>query len=252
MFVSHTEEKDVGDELEDTLVEVPAAAEEPSSDSRGHTGTDPFGLPPSFFAQFQSPPKKEQAQCTDLVPWQGPMQGPSKPLAKRNLEEKSPRPVLKRQFARSNFELDQVDWQTLAEALAYKDGEENENDQGNKEAAEEAKKARKSPKKTKAKAKKQAKSKATKDKSPCPKASSVSTPKKSKKGNKQTVPKAAKAATPKKKKSTFRHRRTSTAYHSAKNAALKGGFSPMSASLKGREASHRIGEQIDQGLLKEE
>lgn len=240
MFLSHTEEKDGGDELEDTLVEVPAAAQEPSSDSRGHTGTDPFGLPTSFFAQFQSPPKKEQAQCTDLVPWQGPMKGPSKPLAKRNPEEKSPRPVLKRQFAKSNFELDQADWQTLAEALAYKHGEENENDQGNKEAAEQAKKARNSPKKTKAKAKKQGKTKATKDKSPCPKASSVSTPK------------AAKAATPKKKKSTFRHRKTSTAYHSAKNAALKAGFSPMSASLKGREASHRIGEQIDQGLLKEE
>lgn len=245
MFVNPTEEKETEDDAADTLIEEPIAYQEPSSGSLGQRDGDEFGLPAGFFQQFQSPPKKELSHCTDMVPWQGPVQGLHRSNAKSNLEEEDPRPRLKRQFAKSNFDLDAADWQTLARALEQKSVDENALAQGSSKQTTKTspKKAKASPKKAKAKAKKKATSKATKDKPPGHKDS---------KTKKKPLPTAAQAATPKKKKSTFRHRKTSSAYHSAKNAALKAGFSPMSACAKGQEASHRIGEQIDQGLLKEE
>lgn len=53
------------------------------------------------------------------------------------------------------------------------------------------------------------------------------------------------------KKTTFRHRATSAAYHSAKASALQQGLSPESAKASGRTASRKAGEDIDNGILKD-
>lgn len=203
-----------------------------------------------FSSNFKAHPKRSLAIAQTWCHGKG-QQGLHRSNAKSNLEEEDPRPRLKRQFAKSNFDLDTADWQTLARALEQKSVNEDALAQGSSRQTTKTspKKAKASPKKAKAKAKQKVKSKATKDKPPGNKDSNASTLAKAKK---KPLSKEAQAATPKKKKSSFRHRKTSTAYHSAKNAALKAGFSPMSACVKGQEASHRIGEQIDQGLLKEE
>lgn len=52
-------------------------------------------------------------------------------------------------------------------------------------------------------------------------------------------------------KSSFRHRKTSTAYHSARNAAEAQGKSEEEAKQIGREASRKMGANIDAGLVKE-
>lgn len=52
-------------------------------------------------------------------------------------------------------------------------------------------------------------------------------------------------------KSSFLHRATSTAYHKAKNAALKMKKSKEEALAAGREASNKVSKDIQAGLLKE-
>ena len=72
----------------------------------------------------------------------------------------------------------------------------------------------------------------------------------SKKQNKST--KATKSCQKKgKKKTTFRHRATSAAYHTAKKRALKQGQSIECAKAAGRTASRKAAEDIDSGLLKD-
>lgn len=53
------------------------------------------------------------------------------------------------------------------------------------------------------------------------------------------------------KKTTFRHRATSTAYHQAKCRAKQQGLSHEEALAAGRTASRKVGEDIDNGLLKD-
>lgn len=52
-------------------------------------------------------------------------------------------------------------------------------------------------------------------------------------------------------KSTFRHRKTSAAYHSARKAAEAEGKSLEEAKDIGRAASRKMGADIDAGLVKE-
>ena len=54
-----------------------------------------------------------------------------------------------------------------------------------------------------------------------------------------------------KKKTTFRHRATSAAYHTAKKRALQQGQSVECARAAGRTASRKAAENIDSGILKD-
>ena len=53
------------------------------------------------------------------------------------------------------------------------------------------------------------------------------------------------------RKSSFKHRKTSSAYHSAKKEALKQGKDLEEATELARQASQKVAAQIDAGLLKE-
>ena len=52
-------------------------------------------------------------------------------------------------------------------------------------------------------------------------------------------------------KCTFKHRKTSAAYHAAKKRALQDGHSPSTAKSLGRAASSKVASSIDAGILKE-
>ena len=54
------------------------------------------------------------------------------------------------------------------------------------------------------------------------------------------------------RKSTFRHRATSTAFHSARKRAEKLGHTPETCKAMGRSAAAEIRNQIDAGLLEED
>ena len=53
-------------------------------------------------------------------------------------------------------------------------------------------------------------------------------------------------------KSSFKHRKTSTAYHSARAASIKAGDSPNTSKIKAKQASHKVAALIDAGVLKEQ
>ena len=53
-------------------------------------------------------------------------------------------------------------------------------------------------------------------------------------------------------KSSFRHRKTSTAYHSAKLSAQKLGLSPDTCKKQARDAAKKMSMDIEAGLVKEE
>ena len=55
----------------------------------------------------------------------------------------------------------------------------------------------------------------------------------------------------KKRKSSFKHRKTSSAYHAAKLQAVKAGKSECEAKALGRAAGQKVASEIDAGLLKE-
>lgn len=200
----------------------------PSSSSRGDTSMpeEMWEVSSKFWQQWHSPQKQkeEETSCTDMVVWSPPAAS-SKPTLKRqmakvNLEIGEDRPTLRRQMAKSTFDLDSSDMQTLALALQSK-------------ALEAKQKIEVEKKTSKAKAGK----KIYKKPSLKPKEKKVEDP--------QTP-------TKERKKSTFRHRKTSTAYHHAKNMALKSGYSPNSAKAQGRAASGQVSMQIESGVLKEE
>lgn len=206
----------------------------PSSSSRGDTSMpeEMWGVSSKFWQQWHSPEKQkeEKKSCTDMVVWSPPAPlSSSKPTLKRqmakvNLEIGEDRPTLRRQMAKSTFDLDSSDMQTLALALQSKALEAKQKVEVKKKAA-------------KAKAVKGAGKKIYKKPSLKPKEKKVEDP--------QTPAKET-------KKSSFRHRKTSTAYHHAKNMALKSGYSPNSAKAQGRAASGQVSLQIDSGVLKEE
>ena len=125
----------------------------------------------------------------------------------------TPRPALRRQLAKPSFALDDSDLSTLALALQ----EQSEKDKKQNDVVTPSPRKRKSKPKGKAKAKQSPKAK------PAPK------------GN----------------KTTFRHRKTSSAYHSARTAAQRAGYSPRTIKNKAKEASQAVALQIDQGILKE-
>ncbi len=52
-------------------------------------------------------------------------------------------------------------------------------------------------------------------------------------------------------KCTFKHRKTSAAYHQARQRAIQAGMSPSTAKSLGRAASSKVASAIDAGLLKE-
>ena len=54
-----------------------------------------------------------------------------------------------------------------------------------------------------------------------------------------------------KQKSSFRHRQTSTAYHSARLRAKHQGYSPESCKRLGRTAAQKVAADINSGLLTE-
>ena len=54
-----------------------------------------------------------------------------------------------------------------------------------------------------------------------------------------------------KKKSSFKHRKTSSAYHAARLAAKNAGMSVEKAKECGRAAAAKVASEIDAGLLKE-
>ena len=118
-----------------------------------------------------------------------------------------------------------------AKAVAKKKAEKKKSKQS--EAGEKGKKDSKKSSPTK---------KGSKDKGGCTASS--------KKKNKST--KATKSCQKKgKKKTTFRHRATSAAYHTAKKRALQQGQSIECARAAGRTASRKVAEDIDSGILKD-
>lgn len=123
---------------------------------------------------------------------------------------------MRRQLAKSSFSLDDSDLATLALAL-----------QSKTQDVEHAKHENAVHTPSPIKRKKKAKSKAKPKHSPKVKQS------------------------PKANKSTFRHRKTSSAYHSAKTAAQKAGHSPRTVKAKAKAASQAVAAQIDAGILKE-
>ena len=54
-----------------------------------------------------------------------------------------------------------------------------------------------------------------------------------------------------KRKSSFRHRQTSTAYHSARLRAKHQGYSPESCKRLGRTAAQKVASEITSGVLAE-
>ena len=106
-------------------------------------------------------------------------------------------------------------------------------------------KAKKKPAAAKAVAKKKAggpTNKGSKDKGGC-----TASSKKKYKSTKETK----KSKENGKKKTTFRHRATSAAYHTAKKRALQQGQSVECARAAGRTASRKAAENIDSGILKD-
>jgi len=95
-----------------------------------------------------------------------------------------------------------------------------------------------------------------------PKASSLKKPAASPKASTEKKPSASPKASSEKhaaaspkgaaKKSSFRHRKTSTAYHSAFKKAKHMGMSPNSCKAAGRSASQDVSLKIDTGVLTEE
>ena len=189
-----------------------------------------LGIPSSFFKQFHSPEKKREenaAACQALVLWKAPA-----PVA-----SETTRPPLRRQMAKSSLDLDAEDMQTLALALQSKAQASLENDM-HKEKASKASKMQQEKSKMKDLEKETPKDTASSSSTVKPKAKAGKTEKTS--------------TTAVSKKCTFRHRKTSTAYHQGKKAAMKAGCSPNTAKAKGREASNAVSMQIDQGILKED
>lgn len=194
---------------------------------------DLFDIGTDFFKKFQSPEKKEETSCTDMVLYQGSQPTLKRGFAKSNLDfdgdenQEAKRPLLRRQLAKSSFDLDTQNLQTLALALETKT---NHMETTPKKPCTPRKKA-----KAKSKVKAAGSSKGGVDEH---KSKGKAKPKSKPKGS-----------TP--YKTTFRHRKTSSAYHSAKHDALKAGISPKSAKIKGKEASAKVARQIDMGVLKE-
>ena len=208
--------------------------EEPSSSSKGNEESpikDMFGISSAFFKKFQSPEKESAKTCTDLVLFEGGKPALRRGYAQSNLDlgrDEHMRPVLRRQLAKSNFDLSTQDMQTLALALDTKTGPAETQPPTKEEHSPVAK----------CKAKSTAKGK---------KAKAVAKPTPKAKGKAKAHPKASPSH-----KTTFRHRKTSSAYHSAKHSALKAGFSPQTAKAKGKEASSKAAHQIDIGVLQED
>ena len=193
-----------------------------------------LGLPSSFFKQFHSPEKKREdnaVACRTLVLWKPPAPAASD----------TTRPQLRRQLAKSSFDLDTEDLQTLALALQSKANTSMENEMQDKKTPH-ASKTHTLPEKNKKTKKDEKQATHTAAKSSKVKA----------KAKAKTQKTALKSTTEGSKKCTFRHRKTSSVYHSAKKAAIQAGCSPNTAKAKGREASNVVSMQIDQGLLKED
>ena len=209
-------------ELESTQNSQASSSKQAASKEATET-YDIFGIQANFFQKFQSPEKQKETKetCTEIVPYQAPES------SNKAMEQGTTRPALRRQLARSNFSLDDSDLSTLALALQTKTLD-------NEHPKDENALATPSPMKRKRKLKPKAKAKqlATKE-SPRAKQS----PKE--KGS------------PKAMKSTFRHRKTSSAYHSAKAAAQRAGYSPTTVKAKAKAASQAVAGQIDAGILKE-
>ena len=224
------------------------AGQEPSSSSTGACGSpgkDLFGVSSNFFQQFHSPEKaKETTSCTDLVLHEGSKPSYKRSFAKSNLtlDEKNDasRPTLRRQLAKSNFDLDSQDLQTLALALECKSHKATSdvNEPKEMKAPDETQVTPKKKRPAKSKSKKAAKAPAQ----PAPKCKSKAKAKKKK---------SSRGSPSGGYKTTFRHRKTSNAYHLAKNMALRAGISPESARIKGKAASAKVVQQIELGTLKE-
>lgn len=235
---SHTFSRPKDEKADNAEAHFEAAPIVASSSSRGDTSMpeEVFPISSSFWEKWHSPDKKkeENKACTDMVVWTPPL-GTSlkRQNAKEDLEIGEDRPQFRRQMAKSTFNLDSSDMQTLALALESKALENQQSSQ-----------VKKSTPKKKAAAKGTTAKKAS---TMIHKKPSMSAKEKKKKKKTESEP-----HTPSKKKSSFRHRKTSTAYHHAKNIALKAGHSPNTAAAKGREASGAVSLQIDTGVLKEE
>ena len=150
------------------------------------------------------------------------------------------RPTLRRQLAKSNFDLDSQDLQTLALALECKSHKATSdvNEPKEMKAPDETQVTPKKKRPAKSKSKKAAKAPAQ----PAPKCKSKAKAKKKK---------SSRGSPSGGYKTTFRHRKTSNAYHLAKNMALRAGISPESARIKGKAASAKVVQQIELGTLKE-
>ena len=106
------------------------------------------------------------------------------------------------------------------------------------------------------------KARSLKKPSASPKASSLKRPAASPKASTEKKPAASPKASSEKhaaaspkgaaKKSSFRHRKTSTAYHSAVKRAKHMGMSPNSCKAAGRSAAQDVSLKIDTGVLTEE
>lgn len=203
--------------------------------------SNPFAEALEVFDQFQSPQKsiaktdtKQDCDELALVPYinKSVAASPPKTYTKQ---------ANKRHLAKASFDLGADDLQTLALALQQKAPAEKQQDS--------------TPKKSKAKAKAKAKSpkimntfKREHSKSMLRHKSTDAEMKEGAKETQETSTDAKKGTTC---KSTFRHRKTSTAYHSARNAALKAGDSPNTCKMKAKQASQKMAALIDAGVMKE-
>lgn len=200
-----------GFEPKQNISQASSSKEAPRNEATTTT-YDVFGIQSNFFQKFQSPDKRKDT--TENCTDIVVYQGPES--SNKAMDTGTSRPALRRQLAKSSFALDDSDLSTLALALQSKTQE-------SEHAKEEQEGATPSPRKKKTKAKGKAKPKQSAKAKPSPKAM----------------------------KSTFRHRKTSSAYHSAKTAAKNAGYSPRSQKAKAKAASQKVAAQIDQGILKE-
>lgn len=197
--------------MESTQSSQASSSKEVASNQATET-YDIFGIQTHFFQKFQSPEKEKETK--DTCTDMVVYEGPQS--STKAIAQGTSRPALRRQLAKSNFSLDDSDLSTLALALQTKTQDSEIPKQEDAVATPSPMKSMKKPK-TKAKPKHSPKAKQS----------------------------------PKANKSTFRHRKTSSAYHSAKTAAQKAGHSPRTVKAKAKAASQAVASQIDAGILKE-
>lgn len=227
-------------------VEATSSKVDKSPIKKPKESSNPFAEALEVFEQFQSPQKstaktdtKQDFDHLALVPFIDKSVAASPPKTYTNQANKR-----HLELAKASFDLGADDLQTLAFALQEKAPAEKQHDSTPKK--HRAKDKQKSPKIPNT-------FKREHSKSMLQHKSSGAEMKEEAKGSQQTSTHAKKRnkLDPKTWKSTFKHRKTSSAYHSARNAAKKAGDSPNTCKMKAKQAAQQVSALIDAGVMKE-